>query len=100
MPKRARADKGTKRKKYNGAIDTTGKTGKENIALNAFWKSNKVSDFMTLSNEESNKKIEEWMEGYQERNIKKNKGWWYPSITIPLIKAVNKRTDIDKGWHL
>lgn len=95
-----RSDKGTKRAVYNGGIDSTGKTGKENIVLNAFWKLNKVSDFMNLSKEESDKKIDEWMEGFQERNIKRNRAWWYPSITIPLAKAVNKRTNIDKGWHL
>lgn len=95
-----RSDKGTKRAKYNGAIDTTGKTGKENIVLNSFWKTNKVAEFMTLTKEEADKKLDEWMEGFQERNIKRNKGWWYPSITIPIAKAVNKRTDIDKGWHL
>lgn len=97
---KVRKDKGTKREKYNKTLDTTGKTGKENIALNAFWKTNKVSEFMTLTKEEADKRIEEWMADFEARNIKRNKGWWYPSISIPISKAVNKRTDVDKGWHL
>lgn len=96
-----RADKGVKRAKYNGSYDDTGKLGKENILLKAFWKLNKVSDFMTLSQKEADKKIDEWMEGYQERNLKKDKGWWYPSVGgLNLNEIRNKRTDIDKGWHL
>lgn len=95
-----RTDKGQKRTSYNASLDTTGKAGKENIALNAFWKANKVSEFMTLTREEADKKIDEWMADFEARNIKRNKSWWYPSITIPIAKAVNKRTNVDKGWHL
>ena len=95
-----RSDKGVKRAKYNKTLDTTGKTGKENIALNAFWKTNTVSEFMTLSKEEADKKIDEWMAKFEAKNIKRNKSWWYPTITIPIVKARNKRTDIDKGWSL
>lgn len=96
VPSKKRSDTGTKRGNYKSNLDKTGKAGKENVILNNFWKLNKVSEFMTMTQEEADKKIDEWMERFEARNIARNSTWWYPSPIIPLDKARNKRTGIDK----
>jgi hypothetical protein len=96
-----RSDSGKKRENYKTNDDNTGKTGKENKVIRAFWKKNRVKDVMLLSSTELDKIIDEWLGEYQQMQLKKDKSWWYPSIGGKTLNEVrNKRTNIDKGWHL
>jgi hypothetical protein len=91
----ARKDKGQKRVNYNADLDATGKTGKENTALNNFWKLHKVSDFMTLSKKEADKIIDKWFEKFEAEKLKKNKLWWYPDISKSKFHTSKKKDDLD-----
>ena len=75
----------------------TGKTTKESPLISAFWKAHKVVDLKLLSGTELDEVIEKWLIEYQERRIKEDKGWWYPSIPTSTLNDVrNKRTGLDK----
>jgi len=93
-----RSDSGTKRGKYKNSLDTTGKVGKENYVLKAFWKANKVSDIMDLTPDELDAAIDAWLIGYEARQRERHgNGWWYPTIPETTLNDVrNKRTGIDK----
>ena len=94
--RKIRTDTGTTRKVYKSNLDTSGKAGKENAIINNFWRLNKVADFMNLTQEEADKKIDKWMQDFEARNIARNSTWWYPSPVISIAKARNKRTNVDK----
>lgn len=85
-------------KKYNTkASDKTGKTRKENRAEATFWKYHNVADIMLLTSTELDQVIDTWMAEYEARQLKLNKAWWYPSLTIYTMNDVrNKRTSLDK----
>lgn len=101
MPRKPRTDLGTKRSKYAANLDTSGKTGKENIALKSFWCSHRMEDVIQMSTKELDEAINTWIEKYQARQTKRNKGWWYPTLDgLTLHEVRNKRTNIDKGWSL
>jgi len=97
-----RSDSGTKRGKYKNNLDKTGKVGKENYVLRAFWKAHKLSYNMDLTPEELDAVIDAWLVGYEKRQREKHgNGWWYPSIPEFTINEVrNKRTGIDKAPKL
>jgi len=92
---------GKPRGKYNSTKDITGKVGKEPPLLSAFLKAHKVSEMMMLTKEEQDSVIEKWLTEYAERRMKIDKTWDYPTIPTKTLNEIrNKRTDVDKGWHL
>lgn len=96
-----RSDIGAKRGKYKSTLDNTGKTGKENKIMTAFWRNNKLEDMMLLTGKELDDHIDKWLEDYKKRQIKRNQFWWFPEPAQATLNDVrNKRTDVDKGWHL
>ena len=100
MPReKTRSDKGRPHK-YKNTYETRGSAGKENQVIRAFWKKHKMDDIIQLEGKELDKAIDSWFEGYEARQIKRDRNWWYPTIVIPINKARNKRTSVDKGWHL
>ena len=76
----------------------TGKTRKENKVENAFWKYNKVEDIMLLTSTELDQIIDTWMQDYEDRQIKNDRSWWYPTQTIYTLNDIrNKRmSGVDK----
>ena len=78
--------------------DNTGKTRKENKVERTFWKYHTVEDMMLLTSTELDQLIDNWMAAYEARQIKNDKSWWYPTVTIyTLNDARNKRmTGVDK----
>jgi hypothetical protein len=96
-----RSDEGGRREKYARTTDNTGKMGKENQLVRAFWDKHKVKDMMVLDAKEAEAVISKWMEDYEARQIARNRSWWYPSIATKTLNQVrNTRTNVDKGWHL
>lgn len=86
------------RGKYNIVKNTVGKVGKENIVQRNFWKEHSVVDLSTKSPEELDAIIDEFFKRYQERNLKRDRNWWYPNIGKATIADIrNKRTNIDKA---
>jgi hypothetical protein len=85
-------------RKYNTRpFNKTGKTRKENRVESAFWKYNKVEDIMLLTSTELDQLIDTWMQDYEDRQIKNDRSWWYPSVTTFTLNDVrNKRTGLDK----
>ena len=72
--------------------DQAGKTRKENRVERTFWKYHTVEDMMLLTSTELDQVIDAWMTDYEERQLKINKAWWYPTVTIyTLNDARNKR---------
>ena len=99
--KMPRSDKDIKRERYARKTDNTGKVGKENQVIRAFWDKNRVSDIMLLTSKELDKLISAWMDEYEARQREKKPHWWYPTIPGKTLNEVrNTRTDVDKGWHL
>ena len=99
-----RTDKGRKRGPrgpYTQKIDKTGKVGKENAVISSFWKIHKLADIMVMSTEEFEQVLEKFYQEYEARQIKRDFRWNYPIIDKSTLSEVrNKRTNIDKGWHL
>jgi hypothetical protein len=87
-----RSDIGAKRTSYVLKQDISGKTFKENAALKSFWSDYKMADIIQLSSEELDKLIDEWLTQFEARQMKRVKGWWYPTILYdptPKKKKVN-----------
>jgi hypothetical protein len=99
-----RIDKGVKRGPrgpYAKRTDETGKVGRESAAQRSFWKFHKLRDIMVMDPKELEATLDKFFDEYEARNIRNNPRWWYPiSNKNSLSKIRNKRTDIDKGWHL
>jgi hypothetical protein len=54
---------------------------------------------MSISGEELDKLIDEWLIKYQERQLARNLFWWYPEMgKLTLSEVRNKKTDLDKGY--
>lgn len=98
---KVRSDVGAKRGKYKTKYEKRGKLGKENNPIKSFWSHHTMDEIMVMSSKELDKAVEAWIQKYQDTQIKKNMFWWYPSVDGKTLSEVrNKRTDIDKGWHL
>lgn len=80
MPQGERMAKGAKPRKYNSTYDDTGKVGKENTAIKAFWRDNKMEDILKLTVEEIDAKIEEALTKYAQTQLADNFNWWYPDL--------------------
>ena len=92
---------GKPRGPYKSNHDDTGKAGKENAVLRSFWKTHKVEDIMIMSDEEFEAALELFYEQYEARQTDKNPRWNYPIVDKSTLQEIrNKRTNIDKGWHL
>lgn len=89
MPKKA-----PKPRKYNSTYDETGRVGKENFAIKAFWRDNKMEDIIQLTPEERDAKIEESLTKYAETQLADNFNWWYPELggrTITELRYKKKK---------
>lgn len=96
-----RVDTGVKRGKYKTNYEKRGKTGKESNPIKSFWSFHTMDQVIVMSEKELTDAINNWVEKYQAKQIKKNPFWWYPDVDIKTLAEVrNKRTDVDKGWHL
>ena len=100
-PRKERADKGTRRPrgKYKTNQDDTGKTVKENVAINSFWKTHKVADMMLLSSKELDQVIEEWLVNYQSTQLKRDKFWWYPMIYYEPYPEPKQKKKINRKFN-
>ena len=65
---------------YKSTYDQTGKVGKENFAIKAFWRENKMEDVIKLTEEEVDAKIEEALAKYAKIQLADNFNWWYPEL--------------------
>jgi hypothetical protein len=98
MPRQQRSDKGKRRESYTANQELRGKVDKENAPLKSFWSFHKMDQVMQLTHKELDNLINSWIEIYQENQMKRNKGWWYPTVGgLTLHEVRNKRTNIDKG---
>lgn len=87
-----RSDTGTKRKTYNLNKETRGKTEKEPKVILGFWNKNNMDTMMQLSGQELDDYLEEWFKGYEQRQLKKDPMWWYPTPEVNTLAHVrNKR---------
>ena len=81
-PKKASSvykEKRSKRAPYKRKqVDTSGKTGPEYIVQKSFWTENKMTDIITLSSEELDLLIDNFLEAFVTRQIKGNKYWNFP----------------------
>lgn len=84
-------------RKYNKNYDETGKRGKENMVLRAFWRENKMIDIIKLTPKQLDKAIDAMLEKYQERQLKNDPNWWYPELDKKTLSQsrYNKRLDND-----
>lgn len=96
---KTRIDAGTKRGSYNNSHDKTGKTVKENLALNSFWKTHTVADMMLLSSTELDRFIDEWLVEYQARQIKRDSSWWYPTIYYDPYPEPKKKRKVNTSFN-
>ena len=76
--KRKDVNKGHRPPKYKTTYDDTGKVGKENRVIKAFWRENKMENIIQLSPEEIDARIEIALDNYAARQIKEDPNWWYP----------------------
>lgn len=58
--------------------DTAGRVGKEMRVMVGFWRTYKVADVMTWTQEELDQKLNLYFEEYEAKQLKNNKRWWYP----------------------
>lgn len=96
---KTRSDSGTKRTKYVIKHDNTGKTVKENAALKSFWSTHKMKDIILLSGEELDKVIEEWILDFQQRQLKRDPFWWYPTIDYDPNPKPKKEKKINTSFN-
>ena len=90
MPKRT-----TRPRNYKSTYDQTGKVDKENFAIKAFWRENKMEDVMQLTEEEVDAKIEEALAKYAKIQLADNPMWWYPELggkTMTELRYKKKKT--------
>lgn len=80
---------------YKSTYDETGKVGKENFAIKAFWRDNKMEDVIQLTQEEIDAKIEESLTKYAKTQLADNHNWWYPELggrTMTELRYKKKKT--------
>ena len=65
---------------YKSTYDQTGKVDKENFAIKAFWRENKMEDVIKLTEEQVDAKIEEALTKYAKIQLADNFNWWYPEL--------------------
>jgi hypothetical protein len=94
-----RIDTGTKRQHYTLKEDKTGKTVKENAALKGFWSDNKLEHVMSLSSIELDKLIDKWLIEYEARQIKRDKSWWYPTMSYDPSPKVKGKRKINRSFN-
>lgn len=96
-----RADIGAKRGTYKTKYEKRGKLGKENNPIKSFWSHHTMDQVIAMSPKELQQAIDNWIQKYQDTQIKRNPFWWYPSVDGKTLNQIrNTRTDVDKGWHL
>lgn len=98
MIKNPRTDKGSKRAKYVIKHDNRGKTVRENKALKSFWSTYKMEEIILLSDEDLDKVIDEWILDFQQRQLKRDPFWWYPTINYDP-KPKTKKKEINTSWN-
>jgi hypothetical protein len=80
MPQGERMARTSRPRNYKSTYDQTGKVDKENFAIKAFWRENKMEDVIKLSEQEVDVKIEESLAKYAKIQLSDNHNWWYPDI--------------------
>lgn len=96
---KTRSDSGTKRTNYVLKEDRSGKTFKENAALKSFWSAHKMEDIILLSGKELDKVIEEWILDFQQRQLKRDPFWWYPTISYDPKPKERKKKKINVSFN-
>jgi hypothetical protein len=99
VPRKTRTDTGTKRTTYVLKQDLSGKTFKENAALKSFWTDYKMADIIQLSSKELDKVIDEWLAQFEARQMKRVKGWWYPTILYDPTPKKKKEKKINTSFN-
>lgn len=96
---KVRADTGKKRENYKSHMETRGKSGKEYNIHTAFWRLHKMDDIMQMTPEELEITIDNYFEGYEQRQKARDKNWNWPTIATKTINEVrNKRISVDKNF--
>lgn len=88
------AKRGTYKRK---PLEIRGKTQREPALYNAFWKQYTLEDVMYLSEEELDKLVNDWLEIYAERQIKRlGNQWNFPDHAVRM-KTTRKASKKYKG---
>jgi hypothetical protein len=70
----------------------------EPAIISHFYNSVSMEDLMVMSDEDTDKKINDYLDEYMDRWQKRNKGKNFPDISVSTMAMVrNKRTDYSKS---
>ena len=95
MPQGERMARTSRPRNYKSTYDQTGKVDKENFAIKAFWRQNKMEDVIQLTQEEIDIKIDEALEVYAKIQMADNVNWWYPDIGGRTITESRYKKKLD-----
>jgi hypothetical protein len=93
MPRDVRSDKGKthSRGNYNTKkIEPRGLKDYEFRLAKYFWKQFKMEDVITWDAEKLEAELEDFYNKYEELQVARNKGWWYPEDPMSIVLKKNK----------